>query len=135
MIVIKFGDFFIKVSKDLGEFDMEFFFVEFRGWFYDFDLYIIFFKCKGREFWVFDYKNFCVVFYRIWKRKYKDEDIGEEVEEEFVVYDRIVFNFVFVVIREVYDFIIELVVEEVNMDVLILYWWVIVERVFLGIYI
>lgn len=76
-----------------------------------------------------------VALYRIRKRKYKDEDTGEEVEEEFAVHDRTVFNFVPVAIREVHDFTIELAAEEANMDAPTLYRWVIAERALSGIYI
>lgn len=133
--VLKFAEMLQKASKDENELDTEFLPAEFRGWPYDPDPFTVFFKRKGREYWVLDYRNPRVALYRVRKRKYKDEDTGEEIEEEIAVHDRTIFNFVPVEIREFHDFTIELAAEEANMDAPTMYQWVLAERSLSGIFI
>ncbi|WP_297494490.1 hypothetical protein [Thermococcus sp.] len=134
--VLKFAEMLRKASKDEDSLDTEYLLAEFRGWPLDPDPYTVFFKRKGREYWVLDYRNPRVALYRVRKRKYKDEDTGEEVEEEVAVHDRTVFNFVPVEIREFHDFTLELAAEEANMDAPpTMYQWVIAERSLSGVFI
>ena len=133
--LLKFAELLNATSKDKSKLDTEFLPAEFRGWPMDPDPFTVFFKRKGREYWVLNYRNPRVALYRVWKRKYKDEDTGEEVEEEVAVHDRTVFNFVPVEIREFHDFTIELAAEEANMDAPTMYQWVIAERSLSGVFI
>lgn len=83
-IVIKFGDLLTKASKDSGELDMEFLPAEFRGWPHDPDPYTIFFKRKGREFWVLDYKNPRVALYRIGRGNIKMKILARKLKKSLL---------------------------------------------------
>jgi len=132
---LKFAELLVSASESKKELDAEYLPAEFRGWPYDPDPHTVFFKRKGNEYWVLDYKNPRVALYRVKTKKYKDEDTGEEVEEEVAVHNRTVFNFVPIKIREFHDFTIELAAEEANMDAPTMYQWVIAERSLSGIFI
>ena len=133
--VLKFAELLKEASKDEESLDTEFLPAEFRGWPHEPEPHIVFYKRKSREYWVLDYKNPRVALYRVRKRKYKDEETGEEVEEEVAVHDRTVFNFVPVEIREFHDFTLELAAEEANMDLPVMYQWVIAEKSLSGIHV
>ncbi len=133
--VLKFAELLKEASKDEESLDTEFLSAEFRGWPHEPEPHIVFYKRKSREYWVLDYKNPRVALYRVRKRKYKDEETGEEVEEEVAVHDRTVFNFVPVEIREFHDFTLELAAEEANMDLPVMYQWVIAEKSLSGIHV
>ena len=134
-IVLKFAKLLGTTSESKEELDTKFIPAEFRGWPYDPDPHMVFFKRKGNEYWVLDYKNPRVALYRVKKRKYKDEDTGEEIEEEVAVHNRTIYNFVPITIREIHDFTIELAAEEANMDAPTMYQWTIAERALSGVFI
>ena len=131
-IILKFAELFKEASKSSKELDMEFLPAEFRGWPEDPKPHIVFFKRKGREYWVLNYHIPRVAIYRIKKHKYKDESTGEKVEEDIVVHDRTIFNFVPVEIREFHDFTLELAAREAKMRAPVMYQWMIAENALKG---